>query len=275
MALIKTSAIIDSISGKLNGSVFSKNRAGAYLRGKGTIRFKPGTELSDAVNSMSRGSTRARVVSVFSDMASRWRTISTPAMLAWNSITSEFQKTNVFGDTRTPSGFNLYVGINSTRLALNTIALTPEEDVSLDKTPQKYNGRFVGFILWDFELFEDAYYDWMADGMSITIQDWGAALSSNDAILIEASAPMSAGITAPSANAYRAIVVDNISAPKEGETDLKISFEDQYNALFGSLKGKGGQKVFLRVSSVSIIDGQKGEPNYFSMIVPSALPSGD
>jgi len=99
MAKVKFSALISDMRNKLNGSVFSKNRAGSYLRNKVTPS-NPSTP------------SQALVRSILGTLASTWRTLTDPQRDAWNAAVESWLTTDIFGDTVTPSGFGLYVRLN-------------------------------------------------------------------------------------------------------------------------------------------------------------------
>lgn len=278
MALIKTSAIIDSISGKLNGTVFSRNRAGAYMRGKGTIKFKPGSELSDSVNMQPHtGSRQGRIIGTLVEFSKMWKTIGKEAQNAWNNATADFPKTNVFGDTRTPSGFNLFNGINSTRAYLHAIATavgrTPLPDA--DVVPNKIGGPFITYWTVD-DIYEETNDDegegtsWRWDMHNFVPRT--NPTTSADGVLFEFTRPMSAGITAPSKADYRAVAFSNDAMPTDGK--IEVSLGEKYQAIFGTItESDFGKRIFVRVSSASATDGQKGEPNYFDFIInPRLVP---
>ena len=278
MALIKTSAIIDSISGKLNGSVFSRNRAGAYIRGKGTIKFKPGTELSDSVNMEPHsGSRQGRAIGILVQFSKMWRTIGKEAQQAWNDATKDFTKTNVFGDVRKPSGFNLFNGINSTRLALINIA-TKSTGQTVDETavPNAYGGPFITYYK------VDDIYSTPPDG-SGEGTDWrwdmhnfvpSGNTSDSEGVLFEFTRPMSAGVTTPSKTDYRMVAFSNSEISVDGE--IQVDLGKKYQEIFGTVTQSDiGKRIFVRVSSASITEGQKGQPNYFDFIINPTLVTGD
>lgn len=99
MAKIKLSAIVSEMRGKLNGSVFSKNRGGAYVRTKVTP-VNPQT--------LAQGLVRATLT----NLSQAWRGLTEPQRLAWNAAVSAFTSTDIFGDIKTPSGINLYNKLN-------------------------------------------------------------------------------------------------------------------------------------------------------------------
>lgn len=99
MALIKLTAIVDNISGKLNGTVFARNKGGHYMRSK-----------SNPVNP--RTSQQMEVRSAFGAIASAWRSLSEAARNAWNETAADFPYQNRLGDTKTLSGFGLHQKLN-------------------------------------------------------------------------------------------------------------------------------------------------------------------
>jgi hypothetical protein len=109
MAKVKFSALISEMRNKLNGSVFSKNRAGNYLRNKVTP-VNPQTAFQTAVRA------------VLTAASQSWRALSEAQRLAWNSAVANFQGTDIFGDVKTPSGINLY---NKLYINASTIGFPP------------------------------------------------------------------------------------------------------------------------------------------------------
>ena len=99
MAKVKFSALISEMRNKLNGSVFSRNRAGAYLRTKVTP-INPRTSLQNAVREL------------LTSLSQNWRNLTEAQRDAWNAAVHNFQKTDIFGDMKTPSGINLYTKLN-------------------------------------------------------------------------------------------------------------------------------------------------------------------
>ena len=100
MAKVKFTAFMADARGKLNGSVFSKNRGGSYVRTKVTPS-NPQT--------VAQTNVRQRLAS----FSAAFRALTAAQILAWNNAVSDFLGTNVFGDTTTPSGLQLFVKLNS------------------------------------------------------------------------------------------------------------------------------------------------------------------
>lgn len=82
--------------GKINGSVASKNRSGAYVRTKVT-----------PVNRQTLAQQSVR--SSFATVSSLWRGLTDVNRASWNEAVNNWQKTDIFGDLKTPSGFQLFM----------------------------------------------------------------------------------------------------------------------------------------------------------------------
>lgn len=121
MALIKLTAIVDNISGKLNGTVFSRNKGGHYMRSK-SMPSNPRTSFQSAV--------RAR----FGAIAQLWGALNEEQRDAWRAIASEFPYTNRLGDTKILSGFALHQKLNT------NLAIIGQSFVSNPPSPTSPNG---------------------------------------------------------------------------------------------------------------------------------------
>ena len=85
--------------GKLGGQVFSKNRSGAYVRTKVTPS-NPRT--------MAQMNSR----SILGSLSVQWNALTLAQVAAWNAATADWQKTDIFGDLKKPTGKNLFVQLN-------------------------------------------------------------------------------------------------------------------------------------------------------------------
>lgn len=99
MAKVKFSALISEMRNKLNGSVFSKNKGGNYLRNKVT-----------PVNPRTEAQTKVR--SNFGAFSSQFRGLGLDGVAAWNAAAANFPYSDIFGDTKYLSGLQLYVKLN-------------------------------------------------------------------------------------------------------------------------------------------------------------------
>lgn len=113
MALVKYSMMISEIRNKLNGSVFARNRGGAYIRNKVT-----------PVNPKTQAQVLARAR--LTQFSQRWRTLTEAQRSAWNAATNAWAKTNVFGDVVNPSGNALFNRLNiNVAIAGGNVLLLP------------------------------------------------------------------------------------------------------------------------------------------------------
>lgn len=85
--------------GKINGTVGSKNRSGAYLRVK-----------VSGVNPQTSYQLAAR--NLLTSFSQGWRLLTQSQRSAWNASVGDYARTDVFGDLRNPTGKNLYSRLN-------------------------------------------------------------------------------------------------------------------------------------------------------------------
>lgn len=100
MAKVKFTAIVADMRNKLNGSVFARNRGGAYVRTKVT-----------PLNPQSIAQVAAR--NLLTGLAQGFRSLSQDQITAWNAAVTQWQTTDIFGDLVSPTGLALYVRLNS------------------------------------------------------------------------------------------------------------------------------------------------------------------
>jgi hypothetical protein len=108
---LKFGAIVTDGRGKIGGHVASKNRGGAYLRTKVTPS-NPNTEAQSAVRS------------ILSSLSAGWSQLTDIQRASWNGAVSDYQSTDIFGDIKKPSGFNLYMKLNATLLSIGAAVLS-------------------------------------------------------------------------------------------------------------------------------------------------------
>ena len=128
MTKIKFSGFgITDMRGKLNGTVASKNRAGAYLRTKVTP-VNPNT----AAQQQSRA--------FLTSLSQAWRGLTQAQRDAWNAAVGDFAKTDIFGDLREPTGKNLYTLLNI------NLANTGNAQISVPPNPAAVPGIMAGTV---------------------------------------------------------------------------------------------------------------------------------
>lgn len=119
MAKIKFGMMMTDARGKLGGQVFSKNRAGAYIRTKVT----PSNPQTTA---------QAQVRSNLATLSTGWNTLTAEQITQWNSSVEDWASTDVFGDIKKPTGKNLYVKLNVNLLnSGQSVVATPPAKLEL------------------------------------------------------------------------------------------------------------------------------------------------
>lgn len=116
MAKIKFGMMMTDARGKLGGQVFSKNRAGAYIRTKVTPS-----------NPQTQAQMQSR--SLLGTLSVGWNALTDEQRASWNGAVDSWAKTDVFGDIKKPSGKNLYVSLNKNLglVSLPFIETAPEK----------------------------------------------------------------------------------------------------------------------------------------------------
>lgn len=226
MAKIKWSGIgIVDGRGKINGTVLSKNRGGAYAR----VKVTPTNPRSAA---------QMFVRSNLAFLAQKWRTLTQNERDAWSGAVQNYTRTDVFGDVKTPTGYGLFMRINtalrdaSTQLFFN-IPAPPVEIVgvkSVDGVPGDPGDP--GSISVSFD--DDA--------------------SGNGYLLIDASQPLSQGVSTAGSR-YKRIANEEILDFEN--TFAMADFVSKYESIYGQIPE--GQKIFVRVT-VMMSNGQRGVP---------------
>lgn len=217
MAKVKFSALISEMRNKLNGSVFSKNRAGNYLRNKIT-----------PVNPQTTNQQNNRML--LGSIASSWRDLTRTQIEAWNEATVNFPKTDIFGDTKYPSGFNLFTELNKNRASfgLPVLLVPPMPGV--------------------FPVFDVASVVASVGTPELEITLTGVAPIAFYQVLIEATPAVSNGKSYVK-NMYRRVATSMTTNP---------DVFDAYSALFGT--PIEGERAYLRIRVLHVASGQLSVP---------------
>jgi len=107
----KFGAIVVAGSGKIGGHVASRNRGGAYFRTKVT-----------PVNPQTTSQLTVR--NRFTTYSQAWKGLTDAQRAAWNAAVGNYTTTDIFGDIKNPSGFNLYQRINNNLVTVGAAALS-------------------------------------------------------------------------------------------------------------------------------------------------------
>lgn len=223
----KFGAIVVDGRGKIGGHVMSKNRAGAYMRTKVTP-VNPQTSYQLAVRSR------------LTNLSQGWRSLTADQRAAWNGAVGNFARTDIFGDIKNPSGFNLYQRLNGN---LGSIAQT-----LIDEPPLPGEVAIVTMTGITVET---------PSTVSVTTS---GPVPAGTSLKVFATAPQSAGKSFVKSE-FRQIGV----IPASGASPQVLS--TMYLTKFGEIQE--GQKVFVRFVFVNNATGQESAPQQLEAIATS------
>lgn len=215
---VKFGAIVVDGRGKIGGHVMSKNRAGAYMRTKVT---PTNPQTSYQVLSRQRLST----------LSIAWSGLTDAYRLAWKNAVTLWKQTNVFGDLKNPSGFNLFQRLN------NNLA---QVGVAQQNTPPL--PAAIG--AW-------TTFSFIPDNTGTMVVTFlPTPVPAGFAVLIDGTAPCSPGISNANARFRR---VTYLAAAVATGVDIQAA----YVTKFGSI-APIGNRIFLRAKYINIATGQVG-----------------
>jgi hypothetical protein len=215
---IKWGALVVDGRNKIGGHVASKNRAGSYLRTKVT---PVNPETIYQLNVRDR----------FGGLSTAWRGLDAAERLAWNTVVDHFARTDIFGDLRNPSGFNLHQMLNNNLLNVGESAIT---------TPP-LPAAVAAFKTMSFTIENTV------ESLMIAFTE---NVATDHAAIVLATPAISPGISFVKPE-YRQIAV----LPAETATGYDALAE--YVARFGAI-GATGMQVFIRMFMVNTVTGQAG-----------------
>lgn len=108
---IRLSALATDIKGKSNGSVFSKNSGGTYFR---TTQNGGGRKSQNW--QIQKGKLSA--------LAQSWKQLTDDEQTAWNEAVNEYPTLNAWGESRIPSGYELFMRLNGVLSSANKALLS-------------------------------------------------------------------------------------------------------------------------------------------------------
>jgi hypothetical protein len=208
------------ISGKVGGLVYASNRGGAYIR-NWVKPINPNTPAQSAARQQ------------FSNASSSWKGLTKAERTSFNTGQANFPKQDRLGDTIYLSGQQLYMSLNRNLQAIggNPVTVAPTPIVITAPT-------FVNV---------------QVDPGQFLIEYTPATLGALDALLIEASVTMSAGVSFLGRSAFKQVFVN---APGSVSP---VDILSDYNSIFGTGSLQTGSKVFVRMSIVNTKNGIKSD----------------
>lgn len=204
---IQFGSIVVAGSGKIGGHVASRNRSGAYMRTKVT-----------PVNASTSYQQNAR--GLLSSLSTQWSGLTDAQRLSFNGAVSQFAKTDIFGDLKNPSGFNLFVKLNTNLVNTGQAQLT--------SAPEKVEIPFSGI--------DDIA---MGAGAGTGVINLLDGLIDGEEVMVFATPPLSAGTTFAK-NKKRFIGTATVAAGV-------ITFGALYVARFGAFVSGNNIQVSFKV----------------------------
>lgn len=222
MASIKYSGVIDEIKGNINGTTFQGGKAGAVVKSKN--RRSGGTKLTKA-DAGRVYNPRKKIA----EIAGRWRNLPDEQRATWNTGAVDFPAVNKFGDVYTPSGYQVFMTLNSqinfAGTAYMDVCPVPATVASLPTiTPSVFG----------------------SEALLLTL---GAAVTSGNAMQIWATQRMAGGKQAP--QGFYKLIGYGLNA--DG-TVLDIT--DNWEDVFGSFILTG--RIYFKMRMVNQLTGQTG-----------------
>ena len=223
----KFGAIIVDGRGKIGGHVASKNRAGSYLRTKVSPINKRSTD-------------QLAVRNRFTAFSQGWKALTEAQRTAWNAAVTDYSKTDIFGDLKNPSGANLYQRLNNVLSQVGAAAITTPP------IPSSVSNVVLASFIAD-----------VSDATMVCT--FAPTVPANTAVIVKATAPISAGRIASKAD-FRTVKV--LAAAVATGADISV----QYIAKFGTIT-PAGAKIFVQFIPVNILTGQTGSRSQASAII--------
>lgn len=225
MAKVQFGSGVAAISGRTAGTVFSRNKGGAYMR-RFSVPTNPATQKQDAARNK------------LSNASSGWRNLTQAQRAAWNAWALTNPIIDRLGAAVVMSGHQAYVKINCNAqiVGLGIAFLNPP----------------AAPVFKPGILAQEANFDQSGNVLELeTVEDFAIG----DKIAFYASPPVSPGVT-NTASQERLIAVATLTAALGGGDPWPVTIND-YAAVFGSTAGAVGKKVNFRAYFYS--QGQFGQ----------------
>lgn len=223
---VKFGAIVTEGRGKLGGHVASRNAGGAYFRTRVTP-VNPQTVLQQSYRS------------IFGSISRSWRDLTESAREAWNNAVSNWVTTDIFGDSKNPSGFNLHQKLN---MIMNTIG-----QPFLTLPPDPANVPPVSLSSINYETGQ----------IDLNLVSASGPLTANTILVVEATPPVSPGKKFV-ANLMRVVtsIEGSVVFPGPGNEGI-FEINDFYVERFGAYEAMTGKKIYVNVRAVDAASGSR------------------
>ena len=227
MAKILFGQMIAEARGKVGGLVFSRNRAGSYMRTKVTPT-NPQTAKQTGVRTF------------FTTVAQTWRGLTAAQRLQWEDAVENFKSSNIFGLIKTLSGAQLHQKLNVNLLNIS------QAQISAPPVPTAVPAITALSMTAD-----------VSDN-KITLT-FSPAINANVVYEIFATPPVSQGKTFVK-NLYKKVSLAGVAAVSP------LELAGDYILIYGSI-GAAGQKIYVKMVPTHITTGIQGSAIEASAII--------
>lgn len=224
------SLMVGQLSASAGSTTASRNRFGSYFRN----RVMP-------TNPQSESQTVYRLR--FQDLSGLWRELSDEQRQGWAQLGEEIVRQDSLGQAYNLTGLQAYTSLNLNRLLLGLAILS--DAPAIESAPE------------EFDLSLAVETDGMGGDSVVVTSD--LTLAAGQFVVIEATPPVSAGITYAGRSQFKVIsVLDNTAwgSPEDITT--------AYNAVYGPTPA--GDRIFLQASALTTT-GFRGTRRKTSTIV--------
>jgi hypothetical protein len=223
----KFGSIVVDGRGKLGGHVASKNRAGSYFRTKVTPA-NPNTSYQSTVRNR------------LSNLSTAWKALDAAERIAWNDAVEQYKTTDIFGDLKNPSGFNLFQRLN------NNLAQIGVAQIDTPPLPAAMEVIITGVLTATH-----------ASTIEVTFTT-DPVFTAHD-MVVDATPALSPGKN------YVKTEFRRIGKYSSVATHV-LDISTEYDAKFGAV-GAAGLVVFVRMKMIDKTTGQAGIPVVLSVVI--------
>lgn len=206
------SAFVGRLSRSAGATTASHNKYGAYFRNR-VMPTNPQSSFQTAV----RGN--------FADLSTGWRLLTAAQREGWITLGQSMERTDSLGQTFTLTGIQAYISVNNNKL---TASGTTTDNAPTYQLPDQ---PVLGTIAF-------------AAGAGTMTVDAGTP-PAGDFIAIYATRPMSDGRNFAAKSEFKLLQV--IDDSQIGAANVAAA----YTTRFGSITGKAGEKIFIRLVALT------------------------
>lgn len=230
-ALVKFGGGVSQMSGKLGGTVFARNKGGAYAR--------------NFVKPINPNTTKQQDVRAeFALLVSSWKDLTKVQQQLWEDMAPQYPYSNRLGEASVRTGQGLYIHLNMNLQVVGATILTEP------LVPETFSNTKVGSLA--LVLTAGA----LTTG-NLVLTAIGA---STESVIIEVTTSLSGGITKPAKGLFRQVQIET-----DASASATIDVKTAYIALFGS--PQLNTNVFVRAFLVNENTGQRLNLGQSSTIV--------